>query len=119
MTTGRDVAGTTVIGSCQTGALGYFADDLTVVNLDGVVNRAAYQALVQRRALDYVQSVGIRYVVDWPTNVRFLLAHSAPGADPELEPPQAVSGFQSWGMSWRVWRVRGAAPGTAGVAASP
>ena len=32
----------TVIGSSQTGALGYFADRLKVINLDGVVNRECF-----------------------------------------------------------------------------
>jgi hypothetical protein len=50
----------TRIGASQSGALGYFANSLVVVNLDGVVNRDAHVAMRERRALDYVRESGIR-----------------------------------------------------------
>ena len=45
----------TRVGAVQSGALGYFAPDLTVVNLDGVVNQECFLALRRFREMDYVQ----------------------------------------------------------------
>ena len=96
----------TVVGACQSGALGYFADGLTVVNLDGVVNEAAYRALVERRAFDYLERSRVAYVVDWAGNLRFILDHSPPGADRRWQRVGTITGFRSWGMPWVVMRIR-------------
>jgi hypothetical protein len=58
-----------VVGSMQTGALQYFAPPgVRVINLDGVVNPDAAQALEQRRLGIYARSQGIRYFADWQMN---------------------------------------------------
>jgi hypothetical protein len=99
----------TVIGGTQTGALGYFAADLTVVNLDGVVNRAAYDALRGRRALDYVRAAGIRYLV-WQDDIEFLARESRGAPAAALRPVETVPGFRTMGEPWRIWRVEEALP---------
>lgn len=51
------------IGSFNAGIVGYFTKR-TVINLDGVVNNDAHQAIRDRRLMDYVRSMEIRYLVD-------------------------------------------------------
>jgi 4-amino-4-deoxy-L-arabinose transferase-like glycosyltransferase len=61
------------IGSYQSGALGYFLEDNTVVNLDGVVNPDAFRALKNKNAFGYVKSENITFLTDWPLNLRHFL----------------------------------------------
>lgn len=51
------------VGSFNAGIIGYFSGR-TVINLDGVVNKEAYEARRDGRLMDYVQSKGICYLVD-------------------------------------------------------
>lgn len=101
----------TTIGSSQTGALGYFAPDLRVVNLDGVVNRACYDSLVARRNIDYILDEKIEYVLGWPNNIGFIRLFSSRPADPFLVPLGPVPGIRSWGNEWLLYRVRREGPG--------
>ena len=100
----------TKIGGLQTGALGYFAPDLTVVNLDGVVNRAAYDALVAHRSIDYILGEKIEYVLDWPKDIEFIRRSSSRPADPFLAPLGPVPGIRAWGNEWLLYRVRREGP---------
>ncbi len=102
----------TVIGSWQSGALGYYATRLRVVNLDGVVNGAALRSLRERRQIDYLREAGVEYVLGWPVNETSLRAHSRPGSQRWLESVGSVPGLRSWRQPWRIHRVvprRGAA----------
>jgi hypothetical protein len=66
------------IGSYQSGALGYFLEDNTVVNLDGVVNQDAFCALKNNNSFGYVKSENIAFITDWNLNLRCLLiGHSS------------------------------------------
>lgn len=60
------------IGMFQSGVASYLSER-TVINLDGVVNGSALNALRQRRMLRYVASQGIKYVGDWEGLLRILL----------------------------------------------
>lgn len=95
----------TVIGSAQSGALGYFAENLKVVNLDGVVNKACYESLVENRNMDYIRRSGVQYVIGWPENIEFLEKHSAGFRKHDLQLVRKVEGFQSWGSEWYLFRV--------------
>jgi hypothetical protein len=95
----------TVLGAPQSGALGYFADDLVVVNLDGVVNAAALEALQARRALAYARSVRVEYVVGWRMNVAHLVRHSSDFREGDLVKEGRIEEFQSWGRDWVFFRV--------------
>jgi 4-amino-4-deoxy-L-arabinose transferase-like glycosyltransferase len=53
-----------VVGMFQSGAGSYFAGQ-TVINLDGVVNSKAYQAMREKRMMSYLISERVQYVVDW------------------------------------------------------
>jgi hypothetical protein len=61
------------IGSYQSGALGYFLEDNTVINLDGVVNPDAFRALKNNNSLGYIKSENITFLTDWNLNLRNLL----------------------------------------------
>lgn len=53
-----------IIGSWNAGVYGYFLRDRRVVNLDGLVNNAAYPHLADRSLERYCRSTGISYLVD-------------------------------------------------------
>ncbi len=73
-----------VIGSLQSGALSYFAgEDVEVVNLDGVVDREAAEALREHRLAEFARSRGVTHLADWPFNVGTFLLHSG---EPDLRP---------------------------------
>ena len=58
-----------IVGAFQSGALAYYApSSIHIVNLDGVVDRNAYRAIVERRLRDYGHERGIRWFADWPFN---------------------------------------------------
>ena len=69
-----------VVGSMQSGALGYFApyapQGVRVVNLDGVVDGEAAAALAQDRLPDYMRERGVTHFADWPFNYFVLASHS-------------------------------------------
>jgi hypothetical protein len=61
------------IGSYQSGALGYFLEDNTVINLDGVVNPDAFRALKNNDSFGYIKSENIAFLTDWNLNLKHLL----------------------------------------------
>jgi hypothetical protein len=69
-------SGGVVLGAFDAGALGYVArlyPDVTVVNLDGLVNNAVYDAVRQERYLQYVTET-VDYLVQDPGRARMFLA---------------------------------------------
>jgi hypothetical protein len=96
----------TRVGSSQTGALAYFAPEVTVINLDGVVNRQGLDALRAHRMMDYVRGSGIHFLVNWERDVQFLLAHSPPEDAENLRDMGPVPGFRSWNQVWHIYEVR-------------
>ncbi len=107
---GRFPAGT-VIGALQSGAIGYYADSLVVVNMDGVVNRAAYEALRARRLSDYLRDSGARYLLGMREDPAYLEAGTARPRPGELVLLGRMGDFTTGPDPWFVWRV--------GAAASP
>ena len=100
----------TRIGSSQTGALGYFATDLVVVNLDGVVNRRCFDSIEAHRNIDYIVDEKIEYVLGWKINIDFIRFYSTAPADDYLEPLGRIHGFRSLGNDWLLYRVRREVP---------
>jgi hypothetical protein len=94
----------TVIGGSQTGALGYYAERLTVVNLDGVVNRDALDAMRSGRCMEYVRSCWIRWLV-WQDDVAMIARHSRGARASDLTPLGTIPGIRSCGDDWRLYRV--------------
>ncbi|WP_371228445.1 glycosyltransferase family 39 protein [Pseudomonas sp. QE6] len=65
------------IGSAQSGALGYYADrGISVVNLDGVVDRGAFNAIKSRSIADYIVGRKVGYIAGWQVNMIGLQQHS-------------------------------------------
>jgi hypothetical protein len=61
-----------VVGAMQSGALGCYARNVRVVNLDGVVNAGAFHALRQHAMGRYLADEGIGYFADWQVNLDML-----------------------------------------------
>jgi hypothetical protein len=93
-----------IVGGSQTGALGYFADRLVVVNLDGVVNRACYDAMRRGRMLDYVRSTGVRDLV-WQDDIELLNRESPRTRPAAVARVGKIEGFETWGASWYLYRI--------------
>jgi hypothetical protein len=53
----------TRIGSMNSGIIGYYSERPTT-NLDGVVNPQAFEAIQDSRLFAFIQSLGIKYLVD-------------------------------------------------------
>jgi hypothetical protein len=72
-----------VIGSLQSGALGYFADGtgVRVLNLDGVVDREAGRALREGKLAEFVRARGVTHFADWEMNAKTFLARAG---DPRM-----------------------------------
>ncbi len=93
-----------VVGGSQTGALGYFADRLVVVNLDGVVNRECYDAMRGKRMLDYIRSLGIRDLV-WQDDIELIARESSRTRPAAVTRVRRIEGFETWGAKWYQYRV--------------
>jgi hypothetical protein len=96
----------TVLGGMQSGALGYFATNMSVVNLDGVVSKSCYDALVDRRGMDFMRQRKVQFVLGWKINVSFLTQQSEFNDPDDLTIVGEISGFKTWGRSWYLYRVK-------------
>ena len=95
-----------VLGGSQSGALAYFAPQLAVVNLDGVVNKDCYRSIVERRNQQYIVAAGIQQVIGWDINFSFIARHTAHW-DPDLmAEPHPIPDLESWGNNWYAVAVR-------------
>lgn len=73
-----------VIGSMQSGALNYYAGDrVRVVNLDGVVDQEAAEALHSGQLAAFARKRGVTHLADWPFNVALIAVRSG---DPNFHP---------------------------------
>jgi hypothetical protein len=95
----------TTVGSSQTGALGYFAQNLNVINLDGVVNRRCFEALKEKRNIEYIRQMKIEYIIGWQENIDFIRRESASFKPDDLEYIRSIVGFKSWWDDWYLYRV--------------
>jgi len=70
-----------LVGSVfASGVIGFYAPQ-DVINLDGKVNREAYEALIAGRMWAYVCASGLEYTVDWGSSTETLLINRAPRSD--------------------------------------
>lgn len=95
----------TIIGSSQTGALGYFADNLKVINLDGVVNKGCYESFLQKRNIEYIHDMRIKYIIGWEQNIDFIKRVSSSFNKEDLTFEGVVPGFSTRGYNWLIYRV--------------
>jgi hypothetical protein len=96
-----NLAGQTV-GLYQSGAVGYWADRVTIVNLDGVVDRTALAARRAGHLGELLRERKVGWVVDWDPPSRL----PADGILNMLGEPQKIPDIQSWGSPWYVFEVR-------------
>lgn len=66
-----------VVGAWESGALSYYLTDATVVNLDGVADSRAYEAIRDKRLDEYMLERGVTTVVSRPGGVGFVGINSA------------------------------------------
>jgi hypothetical protein len=95
----------TVIGSNQTGALGYFAKDINIINLDGVVNKDAYTAIKNKEVIEYIKSKKIEYFIDWKINYEFVVRNSKNFKDGDIVLVKNIEGLKSWDYEWFLYKV--------------
>jgi hypothetical protein len=94
-----------IIGSLQTGALAYFAENVKVYNLDGVVNPLALNAIKQIRLIDYIKENKLEYVLLWNINYEFIIAKSGNFRESDLTHLSRIEGIKSWGYEWDLYKV--------------
>jgi hypothetical protein len=107
----------TRIGASQSGALGYFADSLVVVNLDGVVNRDIHEAMRAGRALDYVRNADLDWLV-WQDDIEWLIRETHGASPGEIVHAGIVPGIRTFGEPWNLYRVADA-PGQSDASSTP
>ncbi len=84
------------VGALQSGALGYYAPpDVSVINLDGVVDHRAAAALKRRELASYARERQITHLADWDFNIYNVSLLSKKETLPHLEligkgPPQGL-----------------------------
>jgi hypothetical protein len=103
-----------VLGSWQSGAFGYYADDrLQVINLDGVVNPDAEAAQREHRTIAYMRDRGVTWMVDWTLHIIWFNIKSKE----QMHPPPTVRGigglpqfppFPDYAMGEITWPPRAA-----------
>lgn len=95
----------TVIGSMQSGAMSYFARNLKVINLDGVVNQDAMTAIKNKNLFEYVKNMKIEYIIGWEINIDYLKRESAEFKNYDLIKIYTKSDFKTWDREWSVYKV--------------
>ncbi|MBM2815671.1 MAG: hypothetical protein HW421_2433 [Ignavibacteria bacterium] len=95
----------TKIGSSQTGALSYFAGNLKVVNLDGVVNEPCYISLINRKNIEYIKDSKIDYVIGWQLNIDYIKLKSENFKPDDLTFIGIVPGIKTWNYEWKIYKV--------------
>ena len=53
------------LGAFQSGAMSYFVNNRTVINLDGVVNYQVLDAIRSKKFINYIRSQKIKFIIDW------------------------------------------------------
>ncbi len=95
----------TTIGSSQTGAIGYFAGNLKVINLDGVVNESCFESLERKAYIDYIKKQKIQFIVGWPENIRFIKTQSANFKETDLKLIGQLPNSEKSAYQWYIYEV--------------
>ncbi len=101
----ENFASGTIIGCSQTGAIGYFAGNLKVINLDGVVNEPCFESLVRKTNIDYIKKQKIQFVMGWPENIRFIKIQSANFNETDLELIGMLPKLGENDYPWHIYKV--------------
>ena len=101
----QNLPDSSVVGCSQSGALGYFATNLEVINLDGVVNKECFISLQQKKNIEYIKSVHMNYILGWTVNIDFIKKHSENIKEADISLVNEIKGFRSWNQEWYLYRV--------------
>ena len=99
----RQFAPGTMVGGSQSGGLGYVADSLVVLNLDGVVNAAALAAMQRHDYAGYLRRTGVGWLI-WQDDIAFIGRESSDLAPGELRRVATIPGVVTGNVPWSVWR---------------
>ena len=94
-----------VIGSSQTGAIGFFAPNLKVVNLDGVVSKACYESILAKTNIEYIKENKIEAIIGWQQNLNFIKNESKNFKDSDLTVLGSVPGIKTRNYEWYICKV--------------
>ncbi len=104
----RNIPAGSVLACPQTGAFGYFCNDIDVVNLDGVTNRKALEALENREVVAYLQEIRADYLLIQRNNLLLLEQHDERGAlRNALQFIKEIEEVETMGDRWRLYKVLG------------
>jgi hypothetical protein len=95
----------TKLGSLQTGAFAYFAENIKVYNLDGVVNTDALDAIKSNSLMEYIKNNKIEYLLTWEVNYDFIKLKSNNFKETDLTHLFRTSGLRSWDYEWDLYKV--------------
>lgn len=95
-----------VVGASQSGALGYFAENLKVINLDGVVSKKCYESLEQKTNIEYIKSQKIEYILGWPSNFRFIQQRSSNFKETDIVFLGKIDEFRTLNVQWLIAQVK-------------
>ena len=96
----QNLAGDTV-GAFQSGALGYWAERVRVVNLDGVVDRTSLQARREGRTIDQLRRRQVDWLLDWTE----LPGMPVDGDLSAVKLQYQIPDIQTWDLRWYLFRV--------------
>jgi hypothetical protein len=94
-----------VIGCPQSGGLGYVADNLTIVNLDGVVNADAYFAMRDKRLIEYIRATKVQHLLTWSSTIDLIREESASMRPDDVVLEEDITEFRTYNKQWHVYRV--------------
>ncbi len=95
----------TIVGCAQSGAVGYFAQNLKIVNLDGVVNKKCYESLVQKRNMEYIKETKVDHIIGWQSNFTLIQNQSSNFQNSDLTFRGRIGEFRTWGFVWLLAKV--------------
>lgn len=95
----------TIVGSTQTGALGYFAENLKIINLDGVVNEECYREMEKKNLFGYIKETDIKYVIGWQNNIEFIERESTDIKPGNLIFVKKIENIRTLGYDWFLFEV--------------
>lgn len=93
-----------VVGATQSGAIAYFAPQLKVLNLDGVVHASALEALRAKRIDAYIIQHDAQYLIEWPQSVTgFLNPQSQHQSSALFSPGAPIPDTYAWGSQFSLY----------------
>jgi hypothetical protein len=104
-----------IIGAPQSGGIGYFATNMTVLNLDGVVNRECLDSIRAFSIVEYMEGNSVQYIIGWLGNFRFITLQAKDRNRSRIVMGHPIDSIRSWNSPWFLGRLL---PGESGVTAS-